>query len=118
MLDFFTLGLPIAVGFILIIPILGVILTIWVIYDSIVIEEEMMPLEKIIWILAAFILPIIGPIVYYIIVKKNEKSLFEGNNIRMRQSDLDKLDKLHQLKEKGIITEKEFKEKKKKILEK
>jgi len=102
----------------LLLGLLTLILTIWVIYDTLVVQEEMDIIEKLIWIIASFIIPVIIPIIYYIIVKRNDKYLFDerGSRILSSETRYDKLEKLHELKEKDIITEEEFEREKEKLI--
>ncbi|NJE05315.1 hypothetical protein E3E36_04000 [Thermococcus sp. M36] len=60
-------------GFGMVLGILGLIAVVWVIYDVLAKQKRMPDVEKIIWILVAFFLNIIGAIIYYIIVKREHK---------------------------------------------
>ena len=46
--------------------------TIWVIYDIMAEQKEMSDTEKLIWVLVALFLGIIGAIVYYFVVKRGK----------------------------------------------
>jgi preprotein translocase subunit SecY len=46
---------------------------VWVIYDVITNQKKMPDVEKLIWVLVALFLNILGAIVYYVIVKANHK---------------------------------------------
>ncbi|OKY77530.1 MAG: putative membrane protein containing PLD-nuclease N-terminal domain [Candidatus Methanohalarchaeum thermophilum] len=118
--DMFWFGTSFAAGLGLLINLISLILLIWVLYDTLVVQEGMDEIEKLIWIIASFILPIIIPLAYYFIVKVNETYLMDGGlgALKSGSSDVDELEKLHELKEKGVLTEKEFEEKKKEILNK
>jgi prolipoprotein diacylglyceryltransferase len=52
---------------------IGLIATIWVIYDVLTAQKKMPDIEKLIWVLVAFFLGIIGAVIYYLIVKKSGK---------------------------------------------
>lgn len=95
-------------------------LLIWVIYDTLTIQEGMDVIEKLIWIIGSFVIPVIIPIVYYIAVKKKGKYLLgeEGSKILNKEKNYKDLDKLHELKEKGVITEEEYEEKRKELIDK
>ncbi|ASJ00017.1 PLDc N-terminal domain-containing protein [Thermococcus gorgonarius] len=52
---------------------LNLISVIWVTYDVITNQKKMPDAEKIIWILVALFLNLIGAIIYYLIVKASHK---------------------------------------------
>ncbi len=119
-LDPFFFGFSImSAGIGLLIGLIGFILTIWVIYDSLVVQEEMDVIEKLIWIIASFLVPLIIPIIYYIVVKRNNTYILNETSFSSfkGESEIDQIEKLHELKEKGAITEKEFEKKKKELLD-
>ncbi|GEM_PF-2589760 len=111
--DFFFVGISLLS---LLLVALTFILTIWVIYDTLVVQEEMEAVEKLIWIIASFIVPVIIPIIYYLIVKQNGEYLLSEEGILSSETRYDKLEKLHELKEKDIITEEEFEREREKLL--
>jgi len=53
--------------------ILGLAAIIWVIYDVLTKQKAMPDVEKIIWIIVALFLNIIGAIIYYVVVKASHK---------------------------------------------
>ena len=55
------------------IGILSLLSTIWVIYDVLTNQKKMSDAEKIIWVLVALFLNIIGAFIYYIIVKASDR---------------------------------------------
>jgi prolipoprotein diacylglyceryltransferase len=61
------------VGFIWLLGILGLIATIWVIYDVITKQTKMDTTQKLIWVIVALFLGLIGAIIYYFVVKKEGK---------------------------------------------
>ncbi|RZN63498.1 SHOCT domain-containing protein [Methanonatronarchaeum sp. AMET6-2] len=97
------------------IPIISLILAIWVAYDSIVKRPDMEGLEKVIWILLSFIIPIVVPVLYYLIVVREEKTIIKDREPSEKEI-IETIEKLHKLKKEGAITETEFEEKKKNLL--
>lgn len=61
------------VGIVLLFWIIGLMAVIWVIYDVLTNQKRMPDSEKIIWVLVALFLNLIGAIVYYILVKASGK---------------------------------------------
>jgi prolipoprotein diacylglyceryltransferase len=53
--------------------IIGLAAIIWVIYDVVTRQKAMPDGEKVIWIIVALFLNIIGAIIYYIVVKASHK---------------------------------------------
>lgn len=51
--------------------IIGIMSVVWVIYDVLTNQKKMPDGEKIIWILVALFLNLIGAVIYYIIVKSS-----------------------------------------------
>ncbi len=93
----------------------AIILPIWVVYDTLVIQKKMVVGEKLIWILGSFLIPILLPIIYLIVVKRNNKYLLNKKNNLTEKKKYERLEKLFNLKEKGAITEKEYKKEKEKL---
>ncbi|NJD98419.1 hypothetical protein E3E26_01210 [Thermococcus sp. LS1] len=60
-------------GFGWILGILGLVAIVWVIYDVLVNQKRMPDVEKVVWIIVALFLGIIGAIIYYVIVKSSHK---------------------------------------------
>lgn len=117
--DPFLFGFNImSAGIGLLFGLLTFLLTIWVIYDTLVVQEEMDIIEKLVWIIGSFIIPLLVPIIYYIVVKRNKVYILRDTSLRSlgEYSDVERIEKLHELKEKGAITEEEFEEKKKQLL--
>lgn len=52
---------------------IGLIAAIWIIYDVLTAQKKMPDIEKLIWVLVAIFLGIIGAVIYYLIVKKSGK---------------------------------------------
>ncbi|NJE60629.1 PLDc N-terminal domain-containing protein [Thermococcus sp. 21S7] len=46
---------------------------VWVIYDVLTKQKRMSDVEKVIWIVLAFLFTILGALVYYLLVKRNGK---------------------------------------------
>ena len=61
------------VGIVLLFWIIGLMAVIWVIYDVLTNQKRMPDSEKIVWILVALFLNLIGAVVYYILVKASGK---------------------------------------------
>ncbi|ACS34585.1 PLD nuclease N-terminal domain-containing protein [Thermococcus gammatolerans] len=61
------------VGIVWLLGILSLIAVIWVIYDIVTKQKRMPDTEKLIWILVALFLNIIGAIIYYLVVKASGK---------------------------------------------
>jgi len=57
----------------LILMILQLAALVWVIYDVLTKQKKMPDLEKVLWIVVAFLFNILGAIVYYIVVKREHK---------------------------------------------
>jgi cbb3-type cytochrome oxidase subunit 3 len=57
----------------LILMILQLLALVWVIYDVLTKQKRMPDVEKVIWIVLAFIFTILGALVYYILVKREGK---------------------------------------------
>ena len=53
--------------------ILQLLALVWVIYDVLTKQKRMPDVEKVIWIVLAFIFTILGALVYYILVKREGK---------------------------------------------
>ena len=67
-------GLLVAFGALyLIVIVLALASVIWVIYDVLANQKKMPDGEKILWIIVALLLGIIGAIVYYLVVKRSGK---------------------------------------------
>ncbi|NJE25698.1 hypothetical protein E3E22_03485 [Thermococcus sp. MV5] len=50
--------------------IIGLLATVWVIYDVAKNQKDMRTSKKVLWILVAFLFGVIGAIAYYLIVKR------------------------------------------------
>lgn len=50
--------------------IVGLLATIWVIYDVAKNQKDMRTSKKVLWILVAFLFGVIGGIAYYLVVKR------------------------------------------------
>lgn len=102
----------------LLITLLSFLLTIWVIYDSLVIQEDMDIIEKLVWVITSFMIPLLIPIIYYIVVKRNNTYILDDTSLSSFRSEdeINKIERLHELKKKGAITEEEYEKKKKNLL--
>ena len=65
-----------AAGIVLLFWIIGIMSVVWVIYDVLTNQKKMPDSEKIIWVLVALFLNLIGAVIYYILVKTSGK--YEG----------------------------------------
>ncbi|USG99654.1 PLDc N-terminal domain-containing protein [Thermococcus argininiproducens] len=50
--------------------IIGLLVTVWVIYDIVKNQKDMRTSKKVLWILVAFLFGVVGAIAYYLIVKR------------------------------------------------
>jgi len=57
---------------------LGIVAVVWVIYDVLTNQKAMPDTERVIWILVALFLTLIGALLYYLIVKREGK--YEGKS--------------------------------------
>ncbi len=60
-------------GIIWLLGLIGLIALIWVIYDVLTKQTKMNTGQKVIWILVALFLGLIGAIIYYFVVKREGK---------------------------------------------
>ena len=64
-------GLIYAAGMALMILQLGAL--VWVVYDVLTKQKKMPDLEKVLWIVVAFLFTIIGALIYYVLIKREHK---------------------------------------------
>lgn len=100
--------------------VLSFVLMLYVIFDVIV-SDEMLLLEKLIWIILAATTGFIGIALYLYLVKYRNELIADHADLESVQSgftgtDTDELERLSRLKEKGDLTEEEFEQKKSEIL--
>lgn len=100
--------------------ILSFLLLLYVVFDVIV-SEEMLLLEKLIWVVLAATMGFIGIALYLYLVKYRNEFIADHADLESVQSgftesDTDELERLSRLKEQGDLTEEEFKQKKAEIL--
>lgn len=99
--------------------VLSFALLLYVIYDAIV-SEEMILAEKLIWIVLATTTGFIGIALYLYLVKYKGELITDHTDLESIQSgfknDVDELERLSKLKEKGDLTEEEFEKKKSELL--
>lgn len=95
---------------------IGLALTIYVIYDVLAQQPEMQPIEKLIWIIVALFFNIIGVLVYFLVVKYADAQLFDNVDLFTEDQKLDELERLADLKDRGAITEEEYLKEKEQIL--
>ncbi|EEB73954.1 PLDc N-terminal domain-containing protein [Thermococcus sp. AM4] len=79
------MGVFVLWGFSLFLILIQLIAVIWVIYDVVTKQQRMPDTEKIIWIIVAIFLGLIGAIVYYFVVKASGK--YEGREEILEQKD-------------------------------
>ncbi|WP_456365432.1 PLD nuclease N-terminal domain-containing protein [Thermococcus sp.] len=60
----------------LLLSLLGIVAVVWVIYDVLTNQKRMPDTEKVVWILVALFLTLIGALLYYLIVKRERE--YEG----------------------------------------
>lgn len=97
------------------------VLLLYVIFDVIV-SDEMVLLEKFIWIVLAGTTGFIGIVLYLYLIKYENVYIADHAEIESLQSgftgsNIGELERLSRLKEKGDLTEEEFEQKKSEILE-
>lgn len=90
----------------------GLIVILYSIYDIVVNQDRMDGLEKLIWILIILILNLVGAIIYLLFA-------YTGNTQILSEKDreLDELERLKNLLDDGAITEEEYEELKKDIID-
>lgn len=116
-----VVGFPhMAFGGIGLIAVLSFALLLYVIYDVIV-SEEMLLVEKAIWIVLAAGTGFIGILLYLYIVEYRGEMIADYTDLNSVQksltgSDVSELERLSRLKEKGDLSREEFERKKKQIL--
>lgn len=91
-----------------------ILVTVYVLYD-ILFVEDLTDVQKLIWVLMILFLNIVGVLFYLVLVKMIEMEPFEGVG-RSEASRLDDLEKLHELRETGALTEEEFQREKERVL--
>lgn len=100
--------------------VLSFVLVLYVIFDVIV-SDKMLLLEKLVWIVLAATTGFIGIALYLYLVKYRNEFIADHADLESVQSglvgsDIDELERLSRLKEKGDLTEEEFERKKSEIL--
>lgn len=96
---------------------LGLLLTLYVIYDVLVNQETMQTVEKLIWIGIVLAFNIFGIAAYLIMVKSQGELLLDDQAVATEKHRIDELERLQALKEDGALTEEEFAEEKRRILD-
>ncbi|MDY6768815.1 MAG: SHOCT domain-containing protein [Candidatus Nanohaloarchaea archaeon] len=114
MLEFVAAPFMLGAGFL---ALLGILLTVYVVYDVLVNQDEMQTAEKLIWIAVVVTFNIFGVIAYLVIVTSQGKLLLDRVSVAEEERRLDELERLNALKDAGALTEDEFREEKERILE-
>ncbi len=93
------------------------LVVVYSLYDVLLQRPDMDTGEKLIWTALIIIFPPIGSLVYFFVVwHLDERPFKDLLATQTEDRKLDELDKLHDLKERGALTEEEFQEEKRKIL--
>lgn len=86
------------------------LVTLWVIYDVVVEQDGMEPLEKLVWVLAVLFLNLIGVVLYVALVKYRGEQLLSSSRAAQ-------LERLADLRDRGALSEEEFQEEKRTLLD-
>lgn len=100
----------------------GLLLALYVLYDIIVQRDEMLLLERVIWVLLIFTANLLGVVLYIFIVMIQGTTLNEMLGLEAVQQSLtarrvSELERLHRLHEEGALTDEEFEREKERLLE-
>lgn len=115
---FFGMG----AGSIALTALFGLLLALYVLYDIIVQREEMLLLERVIWVLLIFTANLLGVVLYIFIVIIQRTTLNEMLGLESVQQSLtarhvSELERLHRLHEEGALTDEEFEREKERLLD-
>jgi len=91
-------------------------ITFYALYDVLLNQERMQGLEKLIWIAAIVSFNLFGVIAYFIIVRSEGTLLLEPRGVHQEHQKMADLERLKELKEADILSDEEFEDEKKKIL--
>lgn len=89
---------------------IGVGLTVYVIYDVVMEQDRMQATEKVLWIGVVIVLNLVGVLVYLAVIKYNDQLLLEEDSLK-------ELERINELHEQGALTDEEFSEEKERVLE-
>lgn len=87
------------------------LLLLWVIYD-VATRRDMQVAEKVLWVVVALTLNIIGPLLYILVVKVPGEPVFRGG-----RAGLSELERIADLHERGALGDEEYAELKEEYLE-
>lgn len=101
--------------------VIGLFLALYTLYDVIFKREDMLLLERVIWLVLIFTANILGVLLYLFVVIVQETSLEELLDLDTLQRSMagrsvDDLERLHRLHEEGALTDEEFEREKRKLL--
>ncbi len=80
------------------------LLLIWVLYD-VATRRDMQTPEKVLWIIVALFLGLIGPLIYILVVRLPNRPVFGQH-----RGELSELERLADLHERGVLSDEEFEE--------
>ncbi len=107
---------PFAVG-IGMLAVIGIALTVYVLFDMLFRQDEMDAVEKLVWVVIVLSFNVLGVIAYLIVVMHQDTYLFDSALLGGNRRQLDELEKLQELHEDGALTDAEFEREKQKILD-
>lgn len=112
---------PLGLGSIGALAVLNFVLLLFVLYDVLVLDE-MLLLEKAIWILLAVGTGLVGIVLYLYLIKYEKEFIADHTDLVPLQesfssSGISQLERLSRLKEKGDLTEEEFEQMKEEALD-
>lgn len=102
------------------IGLVALVLTLYVFYDLLFQQPDMDTVEKLVWVLVVLMFNVIGVIVYLVLVVYQDMHLFDSDLFDRPGSgrqQLDELERLQDLHERGALTDEEFEAEKKQLLD-
>lgn len=114
MWDLIVMPFMIGIGFL---GLFAVLLTVYALYDVLVNQERMQGLEKLIWVAAIVSFNLFGVITYFIIVRSQGTLLLDPKGIHREDRRLSELERLKDLHDADVLTDEEFEQEKRKLLE-
>ena len=106
---------PFAIG-IGLLALLGVALTIYVLFDVLFRQEEMDVVEKLVWVVIVLSFNLLGVLAYLIIVVHQQTYLFDSSLLGGERRTISELERLRELHDSGTLTDEEFQREKEKVL--
>lgn len=101
----------------LMIGLVGLAATIYALYDVLFRQPSMESIEKLVWVMVILVFNIIGVIAYLVLVKyMGENPVSDALSAGAEHRKIDELERLADLKERGVITAEEFRQEKERLL--